>query len=361
MQYESAKALKQELLHEIVIPISQAAHSRWASSSKSTNISEQALKLIETTNFSVPAGSSALIPKVQRSIALGIAPYGKEFRLAVRVQRQDLLKSPMIEHIIQQARGEADVRFIGRVDKRILRASTDAIPWYQANARPLLIGTSIGHFNITAGTIGAFVKRSGRSYILSNNHVLANEDQASDGDPILQCGKLDGGKDPHDRVAALRHWVRLKKNGANFIDAALAEIDEGISCEPALLQAIVNGANRQVQGIGPAFLDEKEVVYKVGRTTGATRGRVTAFDFDELVVNYDAGNLRFDGQIEIEGIGKRAFSAGGDSGSLIVNSDMQAVALLFAGSDTGGSNGLGLTYANPIHTVLKELKADLLL
>ena len=87
---------------------------------------------------------------------------------------------------------------------------------------------------------------------------------------------------------------------------------------------------------------------------------MTAFDVDNVVVNYDIGNLRFDGQLEIEGTGRHAFSDGGDSGSLIVNSNMQAVALLFAGGDTGGSNGLGLTYANPIAQVLKALNATLL-
>lgn len=39
---------------------------------------------------------------------------------------------------------------------------------------------------------------------------------------------------------------------------------------------------------------------------------------------------------------------------------MEAVALLFAGSETGGRDGLGLTYANPIHRVLDDLKATLL-
>ena len=39
---------------------------------------------------------------------------------------------------------------------------------------------------------------------------------------------------------------------------------------------------------------------------------------------------------------------------------MQAIALLFAGSDAGGANDLGLTYANPIQRVLKDLKATLL-
>ena len=101
-------------------------------------------------------------------------------------------------------------------------------------------------------------------------------------------------------------------------------------------------------------------MFKIGRTTGATAGRVTAFDVDNVIVNYDRGNLRFDNQIEIEGAGRTAFSDGGDSGSLIVNARMEAAALLFAGGDSGGSNGLGLTYANPIRDVLKALKAALL-
>lgn len=57
-------------------------------------------------------------------------------------------------------------------------------------------------------------------------------------------------------------------------------------------------------------------VAKLGRTTGLTRGRVTAFEMDNVVVEYDAGNLRFDGQVEIEGVGQKPFSDAGDSGSL---------------------------------------------
>jgi hypothetical protein len=37
------------------------------------------------------------------------------------------------------------------------------------------------------------------------------------------------------------------------------------------------------------------------------------------------------------------------------------VALLFAGSDQGGANGQGLTYANPIQTVLDSLSLELAL
>ncbi|HSW27787.1 MAG TPA: hypothetical protein VLJ62_33845, partial [Burkholderiaceae bacterium] len=94
-------------------------------------------------------------------------------------------------------------------------------------------------------------------------------------------------------------------------------------------------------------------------TTGVRHGRVTAFELDGVPVEYDIGIVTFDDQIEIEGAGKRSFSDSGDSGSLIVDSQLQAAALLFAGGDHGGSNGKGLTYANPIAAVLKALKVKL--
>ena len=80
------------------------------------------------------------------------------------------------------------------------------------------------------------------------------------------------------------------------------------------------------------------------------------------MVGYDQGNLRFDGQIEIEGASTEPFSQGGDSGSLIFTSlGREAVALLFAGGDQGGSNGKGLTFANPIAAVFAQLKVTLAL
>lgn len=87
----------------------------------------------------------------------------------------------------------------------------------------------------------------------------------------------------------------------------------------------------------------------------------SAFGLDNVVVGFDLGELRFDNQIEIEGADDGPFSDGGDSGSLIVGRDKRAVALLFAGSDQGGANGQGLTYANPLRAVPEAIEVDLLL
>lgn len=81
---------------------------------------------------------------------------------------------------------DTDVVEIGRV--RLLQDR-------KGKLRPALPGCSIGHYNISAGTLGAVVKdrKSGEKLILSNNHILANGSNGSDGrakpgDPILQPG-----------------------------------------------------------------------------------------------------------------------------------------------------------------------------
>ncbi|MBE7158469.1 MAG: hypothetical protein INR62_08570, partial [Rhodospirillales bacterium] len=216
---------------------------------------------------------------------------------------------------------------------------------------------SVGHYLVTAGTLGGFVRlRKDQSvHILSNNHVLANENNAKTGDPILQPGTYDGGKKPKDLVAKLSAYVRIKKKGINMVDAALAALEDRIAYHPAEFTGLGT-----LLGLRTDLVDEGEEVSKIGRTTGLTRGRVTAFELDDVNVGFDAGVGRFDGQLEIEGIGNAPFSDSGDSGSLILDRNCLAVGLLFAGSDQGGANGQGLTFANPMPTVLDALGADLL-
>lgn len=377
MRLDSVRDLKQDLLHNVITPFTVVAAPRATPRTLAVPVLFDALGASQS--LCVGAQPVSEVPTVQRSVALGVVRRGSDYRLAVRVQRPALLASPLVQHIVQEAKGEADVRMIGRIDKRSNRtrkrsappvaakavADTAVVvptrPWYRTNARPLLIGSSIGHFKVTAGTLGGFVSRGGAAvFVLSNNHVLADEDRAAAGDAVLQRATFDGGRNPRDFVATVRHWVRLKGRGANIADAALARLESPIKHDAARLRGLVGGMDRTLAGVRAEPLDEGGIVYKIGRTTGATAGRVTAVEMDNVVVNYDMGNLRFDDQIEIEGAGTAAFSDGGDSGSLIVDSSMRAVALLFAGGDTGGSNQMGLTYANPIGKVLSLLQATLL-
>lgn len=96
--------------------------------------------------------------------------------------------------------------------------------------RPVLPGTSLGHFDITAGTLGLVVLKNGVPFILSNNHVIANTNDADIGDAIYQPGPADGGK-AKDTVAELSDFVEISFVGENLVDCALARItldlDEG--------------------------------------------------------------------------------------------------------------------------------------
>jgi len=79
--------------------------------------------------------------------------------------------------------------------------------------RPVIpAGVTIGHYKVTAGTLGAIVKdrTTGAMLILSNNHVLANSNDATIGDPILQPAAMDGGTVSADTVAKLERFIRLR-------------------------------------------------------------------------------------------------------------------------------------------------------
>lgn len=78
--------------------------------------------------------------------------------------------------------------------------------------RPVIPGgVSVGHYKVTAGTLGIIVtdRSTGEKLILSNNHVLANSNEALIGDPILQPGAIDGGLNPADMVARLERFIPL--------------------------------------------------------------------------------------------------------------------------------------------------------
>jgi hypothetical protein len=189
--------------------------------------------------------------------------------------------------------------------------------------------------------------------VLSNNHVLAASDAAAVGDPTLQPGVADGGT-PADQIGALSTFVPLSPEPGNLVDAAAAALASDVGADPG---AYPGGPLAALVAAVDDF-DPDEEVEKVGRTTGHTRGRITAVEVDGVGVQYDEGLITFDDQVEMEGL-TGEFSAGGDSGSVIWRSrDRAPLGLLFAGSSTGGSAGGGVTFANPLATVLHELGVE---
>jgi len=224
-----------------------------------------------------------------------------------------------------------------------------AVPVQQRRQRPASPGCSIG-FQFTgakagfvmAGTFGAVVAAGNVRYILSNNHVLADENSLPIGSPIFQPGLLDHGNVATDQIARLTRFVPLKTGGTNVVDAAIAEVLVAKSVSSRVLPKV--GA---LKSATPIEATEGMKVHKTGRTTGYTQGSV--FDVSATVkVQYDLGTLTFEDQILIRG-DAGPFSGAGDSGSLIVDrTTARATGLLFAGSSR-------FTIANHIDDVLEDL------
>lgn len=301
-------------------------------------------QLPSTPVTAADAGTDAPWPWV----AVGLTPAGAAgARVAVRLQREG--DRALLPDLGRAAADQVDVRVIGPV--RALRSPTPAE--LQARVRPLRPGLSVAHPAVTAGTLGGFIRTAGGPAVLSNNHVLAASDAAAIGDPVLQPGPADGGTTA-DRVATLTAFERFQGGGRNLVDAALALLDSGVEAEPGNLPGGPLGG----EVVAAIDVDPDDTVEKIGRTTGHTRGVVTAVEVDAVAVQYDDVVHRFDDQIEIQGL-TGGFSAGGDSGSVIWRSrDRAPMALLFAGSDTGGAGGSGVTFANPLATVLRVLDAE---
>jgi hypothetical protein len=213
--------------------------------------------------------------------------------------------------------------------------------------RPVMGGFSVGHRKVTAGTIATcvypmkpFPSIPKKYFILSNNHVLANSNNARIGDPILQPGPYDGGTFPADVVARLSAYIPIRfmtpiYKPLNYVDAAIAEGE-------------FHKLNREIYWIGYVKQVKSnprvgDIVEKTGRTTNFTTGRIIATRAT-VNVNYGGGRVaRFADQIMTS-----AMSAPGDSGSLICDISEGAVGLLFAGSSR-------VTIANSILQVQSRL------
>ena len=235
--------------------------------------------------------------------------------------------------------------------------------------RPAPGGVSIGHPKVTAGTLGMIVKRNGVRYILSNNHVLANTNNAQVGDKAWQPGRADGGTTVSS-IGSLLEFVpiafsegstcgvanfivsisnslaqlfgrqtRLKAviEPVNLVDCAISKpISEDIVSDEILEIGVPYEFD--VVGIG-------DKVKKSGRTTGLTYGTVIAVNA-ESDVSYGAGIAHFEEQIITSSIAE-----GGDSGSAVLNESNDVVGLLFAGSDQ-------VTIINDIFNVIDLLGLD---
>ncbi len=243
--------------------------------------------------------------------------------------------------------------------------------------RPAPGGVSIGHYLITAGTLGCLVKKNNIVYILSNNHVLANSNEATIGDAILQPGAYDGGTQLNDTIAQLSEFVPVQFGATsipcpignavastlNSIAAALgsdtrlqaagtaaAAADNLVDCaiaQPINPADVVNQILEigTISGVAEGTLGMS--LKKSGRTTGLTTGSIQQID---VTANVSYGTNKV--ATFVDQLMAGAMSQGGDSGSAVLNDQNQIVGLLFAGSNN-------TTIINRIQNVFQALQVTL--
>ena len=223
--------------------------------------------------------------------------------------------------------------------------------------RPAPGGVSIGHRDITAGTLGCLIQKNGQKFILSNNHVLANSNKAEIGDPILQPGPYDGGTYPDDHIADLEDFVQINIIGlpsecpiatgtANLLNGIAKLLGSHVRMQAINQQALENLVDAAIaRPLNPEDVSDEILqigtiqgtaagelgmaIKKSGRTTGLTTGVIEQVD---VSVNVQYGQDQI--AMFTDQLMAGAISKGGDSGSAVLNDNNLLVGLLFAGSDT---------------------------
>lgn len=293
---------------------------------------------------------------------------------------------------------QTDVREVGFIEAQ------QQLPNPRERFRPVIPGgVSIGHYKVTAGTLGSMVRdrTTGEPLLLSNNHVIANSNEALAGDDILQPGATDGGTRPGDVVAALERWIPLTYledaqppeppapepppgggSGCDVVDvlvglsnllASLSGSEKRVRATPRtetvarpqqtttnLVDAAVARPldpamfSREILGIGVVAATTAPQlnmpIRKFGRTTSLTSSRITLLNATiDVAYNTSVGmrTARFTNQVICD-----PMSQGGDSGSLVVEAnENRAVGLLFAGSPLA-------TLFTPIDAVMNAMNID---
>ncbi len=309
----------------------------------------------------VNTGELSLIISVTRKVSPSVLTTEDLVPLALDGIKTDVVKTGVLyafQHRPEPAEGQAEE--LGPRDR-----------W-----RPVVPpGVSVGHYHVTAGTLGCLVRRGEERFILSNNHVLANSNNGLQGDPILQPGTADGGTSD-DRIATLADYVPIDFGTAPpecsiaEWSARLLNYVAGAFGSSHQLRAVkqTEGVNRVDAALGRPLspdLVSNEILYigtptgvgtgtlgmevqKSGRTTGHTQGTITQIDAT-MSINYNGPIAIFTGQLVASPI-----SQPGDSGSAVLDMDERVVGLLFAGSNAA-------TIINPIDEVLSALNVELAL
>src|SRR5580692_2969747 len=222
------------------------------------------------------------------------------------------------------------------------------------------------------GTLGSLVTGGGKTYVLSNNHVLGLSDGGANGQSVTQPGVIETNCSTKGTipVATVANIISLQNEPipAFPVDVTTALIMNGqVDPNDNILElgtlSMVNGVQvpqPAPPASGPGMAATVgQLLAKSGRTTGLTCATVESIDTNMIEVGYSIGcatttsfNVTYNDEVVVGNMTNgQNFIGDGDSGSLAVDAaTAQPVALMFAGSDTDA-------VGNPVGDVLNALKS----
>jgi len=257
---------------------------------------------------------------------------GNEHRFRTRVE-----EGPVCETLQLYVSKEAGLLYAGK-------QSSDTQNLQSCHDFPLRGGVQIAPLGAGwVGTLGGACVRDAHYGLVTNYHVANGGEYGKD---AAICQPHGSGP----RFGEQSDWVPIRfDDSVNLVDCSFVRSENLDKKQYGVIPEQVN-----IGKINPHYWDEADVklgmkVQKVGRTTGHTRGEIVGVRSTSYVSYGQEGTAKFEKQFVVRGLNGSNFSAGGDSGSLVLDMDNRPVGLLFAG---GGSD----TIINPIEFVVSRLK-----
>jgi hypothetical protein len=233
-------------------------------------------------------------------------------------------------------------------------------------------GSSVGHVDSWAGSLGAFVtfeyprgpktRRGTFNGFTSASHVLGLNNKAQLDDHVMSPARPDSDNDAAYKVGKLgpykplTHYTQQNDPEAivNKADIGVVELDVGVEC--SMQNLVVDPANPKNLMPITGVLSEDDLVahleeplYMVGRTSGFSEGTLHVAGLGVYPIRLPNGRSYLYGDVYVvrPKTVKSNFSAGGDSGALIYTASGKAAGFLVAGSPTR-------SFFQPAHTLSKE-------
>ncbi|AYF53605.1 trypsin-like serine protease [Clostridium botulinum] len=205
--------------------------------------------------------------------------------------------------------------------------------------RPVTGGYCIGVKGLKTATMGCLVGNSHSDYILTSNHAIINNKREKLKAVVFQPSPEYGGKESEDIIGKVVTFTRvLPQSQINDSDAALVLTDR-------IKSSIDITFIGPIRGTSDGRVGQK--VQKVGCISGLTTGNITTIN-TTIMINYLGEEVLFKNQIVTT-----KMSVDGDSGSVLLNNNKEAIGLLMANSKSN-------TVYNDINIVLTKLYVHIL-